>query len=370
MWDEDFDFDFDFDFRDDSELKKHKTSDKIKWIATGIAFILVAVMLVGLCLQVFGTGKAKPTEWFKSSETMPVDGTAFEVAPVNETSAMSVSVYSAETYSDIPLVENERILKVDTGDYAGNINWAIEYTGGVVYWGEYSWLATDSVKITKINDRAYKLTCLKPFGQQIKLTASLADFSDVTATCICDYTQRHYFSELVVGFNSFLADGTVARAPTEGIGEILSPSLLADGNASLKTFVIYNSTPCTKLVPLTPVKGLTIELKANDTWIEELALEDYKFKSYSCNFDNSLSGTLSGYFDKSWFEYGVSENGKTADDFARELTSKVGLDSNPAYTLTITGLPETTQSCYYDVYLDIYDLYDYVDALDMQGGVE
>lgn len=353
-----------------NDLNSHVNSDKVKWIATGIAFIFVAVMLLGLCLQVFGKGKAKPTEWFKPTETLPVDGTAFEVAPVNETAVMSISVYSAETYSDIPLVENERILKIDTGEYNGDINWAIEYTEGVIYWGNYSWSATNSVEITKVTERAFKLTCLQPFGQRIKLTASLEDFSDVTATCICDYTQRHYFSEVVVGFNSFWADGTVARAPIEGIGEILSPSLLADKTGSLQTFVIYSSTPCTKLVPLNPIKGLTVEMKVNDSWIEELALEDYKFKSYSCNFDNSLHSSWDGYFDKSWFEYGVSENGKTVDDFARELTEKVGLDMNPAYTLTITGLPETKQSCRYDVYLDIYDLYIYVDKLDRQGGVE
>jgi len=52
------------------ELNKHKAKDKIKWILTGITFLLVFAMLVGMCLQLFGTGKQKPSEWFKKPETV------------------------------------------------------------------------------------------------------------------------------------------------------------------------------------------------------------------------------------------------------------------------------------------------------------
>ncbi len=46
------------------ELKRHKKNDKIKWVLTSIAFLLVIVMLTGICLQLFGTGNQKPSEWF------------------------------------------------------------------------------------------------------------------------------------------------------------------------------------------------------------------------------------------------------------------------------------------------------------------
>jgi len=52
-----------------NELNMHKKSDKIKWALTGIAFLLVFAMLMGICLQLFGTGKQKPSEWFKKPET-------------------------------------------------------------------------------------------------------------------------------------------------------------------------------------------------------------------------------------------------------------------------------------------------------------
>ena len=47
------------------DLQRHKKSDKIKWIVTSIALLLISLTIVGVCLQVFGNGKQKPSEWFK-----------------------------------------------------------------------------------------------------------------------------------------------------------------------------------------------------------------------------------------------------------------------------------------------------------------
>lgn len=62
-----------------NELQRHKRSDKVKWVLTGIMFFLAFIMIAGLILQVFGTGKAKPSEWFKKSdseqtEQLPAEG--------------------------------------------------------------------------------------------------------------------------------------------------------------------------------------------------------------------------------------------------------------------------------------------------------
>lgn len=56
-----------------NELQRHKKSDKIKWTLTAITFVLFAVLLAGVCLQVFGNGKAKPSEWFKKADTPQAD---------------------------------------------------------------------------------------------------------------------------------------------------------------------------------------------------------------------------------------------------------------------------------------------------------
>ncbi len=51
-----------------NELYRHKKSDRIKWTLTAIAFALSAVLLVSACLQLFGKGKVKPSEWFKKAD--------------------------------------------------------------------------------------------------------------------------------------------------------------------------------------------------------------------------------------------------------------------------------------------------------------
>ncbi len=52
-----------------NELQRHKRSDKVKWVLTGIMFFLAFIMIAGLILQVFGTGKTKPSEWFKKQDS-------------------------------------------------------------------------------------------------------------------------------------------------------------------------------------------------------------------------------------------------------------------------------------------------------------
>lgn len=67
-----------------NELQRHKKSDKIKWALTGVGFALVIVMIAGLCLQIFGKGKTKPSEWFnktetEQTETLPDGGESTEI---------------------------------------------------------------------------------------------------------------------------------------------------------------------------------------------------------------------------------------------------------------------------------------------------
>lgn len=52
-----------------NELKEHKKRDKIKWIFIAIGFILIAAIIAGMAMQIFGKGKVKPSEWFKKQET-------------------------------------------------------------------------------------------------------------------------------------------------------------------------------------------------------------------------------------------------------------------------------------------------------------
>ncbi len=89
-----------------NELRRHKKSDKIKWVFTGVAFLLVFVMLVGMCLQLFGTGKIKPSEWFKKDETEQTTSTTYnEVSTVMPYTMRSLSETSSRVSMEMELRE-------------------------------------------------------------------------------------------------------------------------------------------------------------------------------------------------------------------------------------------------------------------------
>ena len=110
-----------------NELQRHKRSDKIKWAFTGIAFVLLFVMVTGLCLQLFGNDKVKPSNWFKKSDTeqtQPAEGEE------NETAQTGISMLSSTVTLDNDFV----------GDNSGFVTWvdphdfvSYEYSGSVFF---------------------------------------------------------------------------------------------------------------------------------------------------------------------------------------------------------------------------------------------
>lgn len=56
-----------------NELEQHKNGDKIKWILTLIAFILIGVMFVGV---IFGMTAIKAKNDKKDEDTETVNGTS------------------------------------------------------------------------------------------------------------------------------------------------------------------------------------------------------------------------------------------------------------------------------------------------------
>ena len=358
-----------------NELQSHKKSDKVKWMLTGIAFILVAVILVGLCLQVFGKGKVKPSEWGKSSEEQQVEEGAFDITPTSGSAEMRLTSYSAvDDYPNIELAKNERIIKVDSGFYNGEIDVSVAFVGKPIFWFEgygemddysafeYLTNAKGFISVIKIDSRIYKVVCLEPFGQRIEITFAFAEFPDISASCICDYTQSYEFTDVYIGFNSFMANGEVGRQP---IVLNIMPISLELGEQGFYAGVNYYSTPYTikaKDFP-TNYKGLKFEFTVKSEWIEEYSLTDYNFASYSGSFDNGLIFLFEHFFDSTWFWNCVNGETDKIDDFARLLVVS-GVDITPAYTLTISGLPEADGDCSYDVFFDIYNLVNYVEGLD------
>lgn len=94
-----------------SKLNKHMKSDKIKWIVITIALLLVSATLVGVCLQIFGRDKQKPSKWFTKSDNQIVK-------PVE--TADKGSYYLVGTMNDWKWSKDYRFKEIETSGYEPN----------------------------------------------------------------------------------------------------------------------------------------------------------------------------------------------------------------------------------------------------------
>ena len=184
-----------------NELQRHKRSDKVKWVFTGIMFILAFVMIAGLALQVFGTGKAKPSEWFKKDEQAEqtamlceesAENANFLIAP-RAASYSTVSTYAVE-YAAPPCEHfEERISNpIDKGDQAYYL----------------SLTTSQSTSNIKINDRISGESFSSddyPYVYFAEYTGS-GRSSYYTVAYWCFHNAKSYFSGLGYTFSNFSAN--------------------------------------------------------------------------------------------------------------------------------------------------------------------
>lgn len=218
-----------------SNLYKHVKSDKIKWIATGIALLLISLIITGVCLQVFGKGRVKPSEWFKKDDEQtdiapdPEDN-GLIITPTESKSGMRLNVQKASANaSNGNVTETYTVTATVKPDYADDksVEWSLEYApvlyldrevvltedGNRFYYvgedpdnsenlmwdstvgGLLKWIRTNPdpatfVTITPTSNGAAAATvkCLNGFRSKIILVATLRADNTVKATC----TLEHY----------------------------------------------------------------------------------------------------------------------------------------------------------------------------------
>lgn len=177
-YDEYEDFDFDIDFSDD--LNAHKSKDKVKWILTAIAFLLVAVVLVGICLQVFGSGNAKPSEWFeKNEQTEIVTFTPTEMKSMRLNASRAVA--NGNTYTLTATVKPD-----DATNKA--VTWDIAWRNPSSSWA--SGKAIASYITMSPSGNTATITLKTAFNEQAVITVRSVSESDVSAACTVDYIER------------------------------------------------------------------------------------------------------------------------------------------------------------------------------------
>lgn len=180
-----------------NELQRHKKSDKIKWVLTGISFFLVFVLIAGVCMQIFGTGKVQPSEWFKKNETEQTTPEESENGGMVVTPESTVSSVMSLSSAPIALSEEETeefesvkiirasVYPVDASDkeLAWTIAWIDE--------SKTENIADYVIISPSENDMfAALIKCKQAFGVQIIVTAMLKNMPEIKATCTLDYVKR------------------------------------------------------------------------------------------------------------------------------------------------------------------------------------
>lgn len=187
-----------------NELNRHKKSDKVKWIATCVAFLFIFVTLAGVCMQIFGKGKAQPSEWFKKNEieqTVPKEqeNGGMVVTPENATDPVENSVCSSVHLMSTPLeLSDEETEEFESVQILRASVYPVDADDKELLW-TIAWIdesKTDDVTeyvivVPSENDTfAALIKCKQAFGVQIIVTAMLKNMPEIKATCTLDYVKR------------------------------------------------------------------------------------------------------------------------------------------------------------------------------------
>lgn len=224
-----------------NELKRHKKSDKIKWIITGVAFVLVFVFLAGLCMQLFAKDdKFKPANWFKKPETEQTTPLPNDTKTENDETASSEFVVTPSTTNNLMSLSVKRMAAqaVTTSANAGIETYAtakatysltatiqpsnapnklVDYS---IAWGEGAEKSetpvTNYASISQTSDGSLtaNLNIYEAFGNDTIIVTVTARDGGATASCIIKFVGRptslsvaHGLTQKQIGSYSYYAIG-------------------------------------------------------------------------------------------------------------------------------------------------------------------
>lgn len=178
-----------------NNFDKHVFSDKIKWVATVLAFLLLAVFVAAACTQ--GFTNANPWGWFDKKEkdeqakgemvVTPEEGDA-AVAPV----ALSVAKIMPMDYDDygiMPMALTAYTVTATVNDADGRAQDYLRYVDFSLAWKSTNSASLSDYITMTTTDYTATLTCKKAFTMQIILTAASTLDSTKKATVTLDYAK-------------------------------------------------------------------------------------------------------------------------------------------------------------------------------------
>lgn len=176
------------------ELYEHKKSDTVKWVLTLIAFIVVGVLLAGLIAGWFDKKEDAPVA--VTEQTGAIDG-GLSVTPVSANGIRLMATELSETESGNSYAVTATI---EPAGALQKADWSLAWANGSSSWASGK-TVTDYVTVSTSEDGGLTatVTLVKPFSEQIILTAAARGNSSKTAICTVDYRQRLIVNGLKLG---------------------------------------------------------------------------------------------------------------------------------------------------------------------------
>lgn len=360
-----------------NELQQHKTSDKIKWICTLVAFIIVGVMLIGIVCG-----------WFEKKETPAVDepsvsdesnvgvsGNSLIITPEDSGTRMRLAAAPlAATENSAAMQSNENSYTLTATIEPSNasnqsVDWSVAWKDSNSSWAKGK-SVTNYVTITPTSDGALTatVTCLSAFGEQIIVTVVPRGNTAISATCTLDYRQT--ITGVVSELSHYIYNGSAAddtnRIATTSTGGAITVNL-APSTYSSNFYQRYYTLTLSSTYTL-PINTVSISYKLNLTSNFRTALT-----SQGCNvvstsgatFDTVSNATISsnkqvtmsfgdsGSTGKGCADYygllctGLAASGSgatkfNADTYSKFITAAKNVTSGGHFTITITATGSTS----------------------------
>ena len=179
------------------QFEQHRQKDRVRFSILAFVLFLVILTVVGMCLQLFGNGKVKPSEWFKKDDTQvetSIDELETECVTLSATpflSSYEVSVLDDEIStqaSTTPIATSTITATINPANVQyESIDWNLSWVGG-----SSSPTIENYLGITGSSDLSKTLECYQAFTKQARLTVTVwgYDGNFKQTSCTIDYRDR------------------------------------------------------------------------------------------------------------------------------------------------------------------------------------
>lgn len=341
------------------DLEHHKKSDTVKWVAIFLAVILLGIAVMAAITM--GFSDWNPYGWFgeeQESPAPPEEETAVVLPPVDD----SGKEFPEEETHELPRKMVFRS-SVATGAEAGVsvtltatvkpenatnkiLDWTAEFVNPTSEWASGKDI-NDYLQLIETGNATAQITCVAPFGEQVKITVTSQDNPEAKAECVVDYAKR--ITDLTVALHKGSVTGAVVT--TASGSESLSIPFNDTTDLYMTLEPIYGvgtiEDTFTYAAKGTPAGGLDVvvttvlEFAENDLFPTEKNYTNPTTISFPGGYQFLHQFVPMDYEDSSGIHYTVSTSSRNA--FYNGVIILLDCDTVATFDFTATGEYSTYQ---------------------------